>query len=95
MEDLHYMAKFPLFAIVILFIVFLYVCVCVLRSRHLMLLMGSKLDVQIPQAHWGSSLIMVIFTRLFFIMLTCLLLMKIFSTFFAGCDALACTVCLF
>jgi len=65
-----------------------------------MLLMGSKLDEQIPQAHWGSSLIMVIFlliffTRLFFIMLTFLLLMKIFSTSIAGCDALACTVCLF
>lgn len=45
---------------------FIYSFLVCVHSRHLMLLTGSKLDEQIPQAHWGSSLIMVIFLHCVF-----------------------------
>jgi hypothetical protein len=62
----------------------------ILRARHLMLLMGSKLDEQILQVHWGSCLIMVIiflhhvFILLFFVVYACMWLMTIFSTTLQG-----------
>jgi len=68
--------------------------------RHLMLLMGSKLEEQILQAHWGSCLIMVIFLHHVFhsIISRHVYLYVINEDIFnciAGCDALACAVCLF
>lgn len=69
--------------------------------RPLMLLMGSKPDEQIPQVHWGNFLTMVIYCIIYFCPL-CTIRVKYwwlifweFSTCIAGCDALACAVCVF
>lgn len=69
--------------------------------RPLMLLMGSKPDEQIPQVHWGNFLTMVIYFIIFFCPLCTIrvkywwLIFWAFSTCIAGCDALACAVCVF